>query len=437
MSFSSRVFPSAHPFLRRSLLYFTLSILISPLTLNSITPLTSAAAFTLVFNPSDNPSDSKSTKEQKQGQRYLVDGPSGTSFHTDTKTGRVKDRQGRERFFHGTNVVYKLFPFIPDYGLEYEAEGSNLTATWSPKTSFTAKQDMNLLYSMGFNSIRLNVPWAAVEPFEAKRVYKSIGTEYHYEYLTGPGSSTYNETYLSKIRALITQAGKEFGIFSIVDMHQDAFSSKLCGTGFPSWTVPDVHDKSVYRWWDNMFHGGKRGTAFPSPLATSFELLDNGKSSTGIPIEDPSGLYPGRPNRTLCHSFNHYNFPMFHLTFQTSMAYEEVYQNYRNKLTKFSEYWGKVAESLGGKIQHKFEDAVGPSRLTEADRGSINSEGDLQSSAPFMLGYELINEPFSGDLYANPLSLVPGYADRFKIQPMYDMLAEAIRERDGDRKLGF
>lgn len=45
---------------------------------------------------------------------------------------------------------------------------------------------------------------------------------------------------------------------------------------------------------------------------------------------------------------------------------------------------------------------------------------------------ELINEPFVGNPYANPLLLIPDVADRQRLQPAYDALNSAIREENPD-----
>lgn len=37
----------------------------------------------------------------------------GVELIVDSSTGRIKDSSGRERFFHGTNVVYKRPPYHP------------------------------------------------------------------------------------------------------------------------------------------------------------------------------------------------------------------------------------------------------------------------------------------------------------------------------------
>ena len=42
----------------------------------------------------------------------------------------------------------------------------------------------------------------------------------------------------------------------------------------------------------------------------------------------------------------------------------------------------------------------------------------------------MINEPFAGDVYKNPLYFVPGEAGSKNLMPMYDNIAKAIREED-------
>ena len=46
------------------------------------------------------------------------------------------------------------------------------------------------------------------------------------------------------------------------------------------------------------------------------------------------------------------------------------------------------------------------------------------------MGYELINEPFPGDIYTNPLLLLPGVGDRKNLQPFYNRINQRIRQID-------
>merc|ERR1712023_341452 len=53
---------------------------------------------------------------------------------------------------------------------------------------------------------------------------------------------------------------------------------------------------------------------------------------------------------------------------------------------------------------------------------------------PEILGIELMNEPFAGDFYHNPLMMVPWpdplSADRVNLQPAYDRVAVQVRKVD-------
>ena len=58
------------------------------------------------------------------------------------------------------------------------------------------------------------------------------------------------------------------------------------------------------------------------------------------------------------------------------------------------------------------------------------------SSFDNVLGYELINEPWAGDVYKHPDLLLPGRTEKQYLEPMYAHLHKAIREVD-DEKIIF
>jgi endoglycosylceramidase len=58
---------------------------------------------------------------------------------------------------------------------------------------------------------------------------------------------------------------------------------------------------------------------------------------------------------------------------------------------QFAQYWEKVAATFAGSAS--------------------------------VIGYEIINEPFCGDVYARPELVLPGVADREVLQPFYEMIA--------------
>ena len=71
-------------------------------------------------------------------------------YTIDTPTRTFRDKHGRARIFHGTNVVVKLPPYLPtEDGFNY-------------RTSMT-DEDMQQMKSWGIKIVRLGVMWEAVE----------------------------------------------------------------------------------------------------------------------------------------------------------------------------------------------------------------------------------------------------------------------------------
>lgn len=54
-----------------------------------------------------------------------------------------------------------------------------------------------------------------------------------------------------------------------------------------------------------------------------------------------------------------------------------------------------------------------------------------------LIGYELINEPFAGNIYTNPMLAIPRFADAWRLQPAYDKVAKSIREADPEGLIYF
>jgi endoglycosylceramidase len=46
----------------------------------------------------------------------------------------------------------------------------------------------------------------------------------------------YNYTYIEKLVEVVQKCNK-FGIFVILDAHQDLFNRQFCGEGFPDWAI--------------------------------------------------------------------------------------------------------------------------------------------------------------------------------------------------------
>jgi endoglycosylceramidase len=117
----------------------------------------------------------------------------------ESEDGQIYDELGRSRLFHGVNIVYKTFPYVPDLD------------SFDPRFSFSQK-DVDLLADLGMNVIRLDVSWAGAEPIRG----------------------SYNQSYFNQLHRIIDMCAKK-GIYVILEWHQDLFSEKYCGNGAPLW----------------------------------------------------------------------------------------------------------------------------------------------------------------------------------------------------------
>ena len=173
-----------------------------------------------------------------------------------------------------------------------------------------------------------------------------------------------NGSYLSVLAGISATFSDEFGIATLVDAHQDTLSERFCDDGAPIWLAEDM----------------AAGAPQPFPLPAS---------------STPCAFGPdGRPTGDCCSSVS--GWADFYLTSAVSFGFQQLYTN-ATFVDAFAEFFAAVARAyapLGG-------DAL--------------------------LGMELLNEPWAGDVLADPLLLVPGVADRANLQPFYERVAAAIR----------
>ncbi|KAJ3431228.1 hypothetical protein M0812_02905 [Anaeramoeba flamelloides] len=245
----------------------------------------------------------------------------------DSKSNHFVDSSGRIVIFRGVNAVYKAFPFHPSRD------------KFDPKTSLV-KEDFELLRSLGFNGVRLGVMWPGVEPKEGQ----------------------YNGTYLQVMKDLVEEMN-EYGIYSLIDFHQDVLSRKFCGEGVPNFYVKD----------DPILPFAEPVTEEPIP-----------KNSDGYPkMEDCLKKL----------------FAEYYLSAAASKAFQNLYDNVGGFQDKFREYWMQLATTF--------------------------SDSNI-------LGYEIINEPWAGDYFADPKIIIPSEADKINLMPMYKNVYADIRSVDQD-----
>jgi endoglycosylceramidase len=123
-----------------------------------------------------------------------------------------------------------------------------------------------------------------------------------------------------------------------------------------------------------------------------------------VPVGLPMKLDPttGYPNLTECLERQ---FAEYYFADKVGNAFQNLYDNTSNIQTSLLLFWQQVAKVF------KASDTV--------------------------LGYELINEPWAGDIYRHPSLLEPKVADRINLMPMYKKLHAGIRQIDDTHMIFF
>lgn len=197
-------------------------------------------------------------------------------------------------------------------------------------------------------------------------------------YVAWPGYETekgvYNETYLDVLAEYVNTLGKA-GIYTILDCHQDLLSPKFCGEGVPDYAA-------LYR------NGSTQSLKFPEPFPSLFPY--------------PTDPNTGYPYRSDC---NKHTFFLYYFSEAVCKSWQSFYDDEEEVLDGFLYFWQRVAI--------KFRDN------------------------PYVLGYELLNEPWAGDIYRHPSQLIPANADFKNLMPMYSVLHSVIRSYDKQHIIFF
>ena len=194
----------------------------------------------------------------------------------DPNTQMLVDESGREVFFHGVNVVSKQPPYHPK------------VTGFGPYTF--SEIDLKLLRELGLNTIRLGMMMPGYVP---KR-------------------GVYNETYLAVIEHIVSTAAK-YGIYTLLDMHQDVLSRKICGEGLPDWII-----------------NTKGARPFPYPL-TDVQNAFKINPVTGYPYTED------------CSRFE---WTDYYFTDATAKAFQNLYDNVDGLRDAWGEFWKKTATAF-------------------------------------------------------------------------------------------
>ena len=143
------------------------------------------------------------------------------SFMSSPGGPNIYDSNGRMVLMHGTNVVYKHPPYIayPDPG-----------EPWNFSASDAAR-----MRQLGFNVVRLGIEWQGLEPGSGGPNQPKICAP------GAPGNpQEFNQAvadqYLKHVAATVKLLSK-YGIYTLLDMHQDVYNRLFRGEGAPNWAV--------------------------------------------------------------------------------------------------------------------------------------------------------------------------------------------------------
>lgn len=135
-----------------------------------------------------------------------------------TSGGAIRDRLGRRVMLRGANLSgrHKQPPF----------------------TSIERPEQLDAWRDVGWNAMRLVIPWEAVEP-ERGRI---------------------DGAYLDRVAGIAKAAG-ERGVHVIADFHQDIYARAFGGSGAPAWSIAPgdrpAEEPAPDRWWFLRYGGSE------------------------------------------------------------------------------------------------------------------------------------------------------------------------------------
>ncbi|OAA41277.1 cellulase [Metarhizium rileyi] len=166
---------------------------------------------------------------------------------------------------------------------------------------------------------------------------------------------------------------EDHGLYVLVDVHQDVLAGQLCGHGVPDWFVKQD--------WVSKDRG------FPYPL-----------KPTPFPVDKDGFPSP----QSLCGTID---WSLSYLSVAVGNAFGRLYNNYDGLGDAFAAYWKKLASEY--------------------------------VKTTNVVGYNLLNEPWAGDTWADPTLLVPGVADHKVLEGLWNRAAEQIRLVDNETLIWF
>eukprot|EP01035_Chromulina_nebulosa_P021379 gene21379-27696_t len=148
-----------------------------------------------------------------------------------------------------------------------------------------------------------------------------------------PERNVYNDTYLDQIEIIVNNLQNE-NIYVILDFHQDLLHRKYCGEGVPDYVYDLCHQQAI----------DSNAQTFPNPAVQDTYPVDENND----------------PELESCLSVN---FAKYYLSDEVSKAFQCLYDNTDSLWDSLAGYWVQIANRF--------------------------------KSYPYVLGYELMNEPWA------------------------------------------
>jgi endoglycosylceramidase len=204
-------------------------------------------------------------------------------IRVDPQNGMFYDEHDRVRIFRGMAISYKVAPFMPTID------------SFNPINSF-AEDDLRLFDKLNLNVIRLGISWAACQPRR--------------------GPDGFDLEYLARLRQLVKKS-EEYGLYVIIEYHQDLYAEKFTGDGAPSWAISKD--------WNTL--------PFPMPIS-------GWKRAEYDDLLGPDGA-PTNMNYTDSWGFHYVSDAVIR-------SFWGLYTNYDGIQDEFIGFWGKLAETFAG-----------------------------------------------------------------------------------------
>jgi len=293
-------------------------------------------------------------------------------------------------------VVDECSPVFTPRGVSLAVKGP----PWIPRTDrfdgnvSLERHDFDLLATAGVNVLRLGVMMPGVLP-------------------NPPVNGKYepDQAYLAKAQHIVAEAAK-YGIYTLVDFHQDVISEFFCGEGLPRWVGEEIDDAFNDEFTAEVLELIDR-------LHLKFPFLENKiedeikknihKAAFPAPLRDPYGRRDSwrKKNETRIYSWNDCDkgtWYEYQFSFAAGHAYRRLFDLESSTFRHMLAYW----------------DAV-----TKAFKNNTN-----------VLAFDLFNEPFPGSPFTEPWMIMPGKTGD-RLFPFYKNISEAIHKIDPHRLVTF